>query len=707
MTRSNPYAELAQQTDKYANMATELHMGRKGITELWDFENFTNLHTLWLNNNQLQSLEGLEANVRLLNLHCHGNRISRISDTLQHLKFLVSLTLNQNSLTDIEEVISELRHLRNLQYLDLFDNPITQEDNYRLRMIGELPWVQVLDKHKVTDDERKQAKKVLKKFMKSKNILNKKSKAETFDSTGGDAKEEPPDVAPYVLDKLKRIVTMHRVFLEKSLMDFDPQKRGIVESEIFSKVCNQYGLFQELSEEDVTVILNRYASRHQDSTRRTDKRSLVHSASSGALYKTYIQYPEFCKLIQPDRLRTMRFDKWKMEPVAELSRGAADLDRFVKTIVKKREDQAELDKKRSLMSSQTNTFNMSIGATGTAGSAMGTSGTRSSTAPGITTTLGDTALVNLKGTPEGPQGIDSWLSATIRSFVKSLVKEGGISVSSNASTVSSIPGNDAISKILSEMQLHGKIPSVNAKVVRSNIDSLCDQEGKIGINVLCEVIGCAPIVHVKKNPESVPTRKPSNAKPVPKIKWVDMSPEEQQRVEREKFSESASYMDALLRTGKGADTKELFEGTIKAATVGTRLMSTRELNPKSPPVYTPAQLIAAAPDKRADIVILPRLNKNKTSSAPEPPVENEASDFEATWRRQFMSLGLKKHELEFAIDRKKRSQGSKGVGVSSLSRSAANAFYGLRPVSQGEFTTSKHKSNWNTSTGTFLLQKTG
>ena len=171
--RSDPYGELPERKDKYAAMCTDLHMGRKNITELVGFENFVSLHTLWLNNNHLRSLEGLECNIRILNLHCHGNKITHLAGTLKTLKFLVNLTLNENDLSDMEDVVNELRNLKNIQYLDLFDNPITQEDNYRYRIIAELPWVITLDKHEVTDVERKHAKKVMKKIIQSRNILNR------------------------------------------------------------------------------------------------------------------------------------------------------------------------------------------------------------------------------------------------------------------------------------------------------------------------------------------------------------------------------------------------------------------------------------------------------------------------------------------------------------------------------------------------------
>jgi len=64
----------------------------------------------------------------------------------QLFKFLNTLTLNGNLLGDIEDVIDELKKLKYLKTLSLFSNPIAQEDNYRLRIIAEIPWVETLDR---------------------------------------------------------------------------------------------------------------------------------------------------------------------------------------------------------------------------------------------------------------------------------------------------------------------------------------------------------------------------------------------------------------------------------------------------------------------------------------------------------------------------------------------------------------------------------
>ena len=47
--------------------------------------------------------------------------------------------------------------LHTLEYLELQENPCAEEPNYRLRIIAECPSIHVLDRHIVTDEERKQS----------------------------------------------------------------------------------------------------------------------------------------------------------------------------------------------------------------------------------------------------------------------------------------------------------------------------------------------------------------------------------------------------------------------------------------------------------------------------------------------------------------------------------------------------------------------
>ena len=137
---SDPYSLLEYRTAKHASLATELHLGGKRIKRLANFETFITLDTLWVNNNQLTSLTGLEENFRLRHLYAHCNKINTVEGTLRSFRFLITLSLSENNLIDSHEVITELKSLKYLHTLNLYGNAVAQEDNYRLKILSEMPW---------------------------------------------------------------------------------------------------------------------------------------------------------------------------------------------------------------------------------------------------------------------------------------------------------------------------------------------------------------------------------------------------------------------------------------------------------------------------------------------------------------------------------------------------------------------------------------
>lgn len=117
-----------------------------GITHLRGFEKFISLKTLWLNGNKLQSINGLDENVQLNSLHLHCNRIKRLEkNCFTQFKLLSRLTLNDNLLDDFDGTLLELKCMRNLMSLDLHNNPVVDEDNYRLRVLAAVPSLKIFD----------------------------------------------------------------------------------------------------------------------------------------------------------------------------------------------------------------------------------------------------------------------------------------------------------------------------------------------------------------------------------------------------------------------------------------------------------------------------------------------------------------------------------------------------------------------------------
>ena len=74
-------------SDKLAGLKNELHLAGRNITRLVDFEAFTSLDCLWLNDNQLTSLRGLENNFRIKCLYVHNNKLKRIKGSLEVILF--------------------------------------------------------------------------------------------------------------------------------------------------------------------------------------------------------------------------------------------------------------------------------------------------------------------------------------------------------------------------------------------------------------------------------------------------------------------------------------------------------------------------------------------------------------------------------------------------------------------------------------------
>lgn len=61
----NPWDVIPIKNVKQAKNTTEIHLGDRKITKLVKFEDFPNLEVLWLNQNKLQTFEGLQKNFRI------------------------------------------------------------------------------------------------------------------------------------------------------------------------------------------------------------------------------------------------------------------------------------------------------------------------------------------------------------------------------------------------------------------------------------------------------------------------------------------------------------------------------------------------------------------------------------------------------------------------------------------------------------------
>ena len=91
-------------------------------------------------------------------LHAHNNQLSTLKDSsVSRLVFLDELMLFNNHLEDLHATLKTLSRLRHLKHLDMFGNPLSEEKDYRLHVIKQLPHLEVLDRHVITEQERAQS----------------------------------------------------------------------------------------------------------------------------------------------------------------------------------------------------------------------------------------------------------------------------------------------------------------------------------------------------------------------------------------------------------------------------------------------------------------------------------------------------------------------------------------------------------------------
>eukprot|EP00659_Diplonema_papillatum_P006774 gene6774-10385_t len=162
--------QLLEITPESARSVTELYLGDRGLTKVHpNVMRFSNLETLWLNDNKLTEVRGLfppKSAVtkdpslglrRLKQLYLSGNEISTLSGDFENLKYLETLHLANNSLRNMEAACHKLAQLKYLKQLDLFGNPLAEEAAYRLYFVFHLPSLVIFDRREITLPERQKA----------------------------------------------------------------------------------------------------------------------------------------------------------------------------------------------------------------------------------------------------------------------------------------------------------------------------------------------------------------------------------------------------------------------------------------------------------------------------------------------------------------------------------------------------------------------
>ena len=659
---ANPLAEMISNKD--VALCSELHIANRGITLLSNFERFTNLSILWLNDNKLRSLDGLLSNFRIRKLYAHCNQLKTLGNSLEQFLSLNILTLNDNCLEDVNEVLHALKPMKTLFSLDLFNNPIAQEDNYRVRMIVELPSLEVLDKRPISDEERDAAVTFHKKLAEAigSGAMKKTGTFMTDDEIASE--KDRQRILKGALARMRYHIAQFRIQLELSFLNYDPRKLGMIKEDLFWEILYDFGLEQLVDEVEREAILSEYKR-----ARKIEALSATHT-----IRKTMILYQKFCSDVLPKELRFVK-DAWKLEANCDLSTTTKDLMTYVSTCRKKREKEEYLLKQRTLLASRntttTQTFNTS------------------------------SDIVNKC---QVQHNLDPWLSAELSKAIHEQLKDSKAGTRAHVDTV------------LAVMRQHGRVPVLPPGVHVFNVlysyytSVIGGQQapslkgGNTGVpHILIHYCLGSSASSAYSNKQLIfgPLKASSTGEAVsafvssiPIIEWRKLNIEELSKLENRVFGDADDSFDQLMRAGTtsnaatgaaattgtgggGKDkgkTKEvdapatdvlgLTMSAVKMSTIGTRLTNQKVFPKPKKTYFTPMEMSKSAP-KRSDILIIPNLVTTGNKLLKVKAGVSQSFDAESTndlvdhmtmsWSYHLSKLGLKDDVLAIALDRKTRS----------------------------------------------------
>lgn len=153
----DPYNCLSKKSAKYASECVEVYLANSGGTSLSEhFRIFMNLEVCWFNGNKLSRIENLENCFRIKQMYLQNNRLVSLN-FLRNFKFINTLLASNNQIRNLEKQLELLTRLSFLKKCDLFENPVAEEPDYRLRLIYHVPQVELLDRQGVTLAQRERA----------------------------------------------------------------------------------------------------------------------------------------------------------------------------------------------------------------------------------------------------------------------------------------------------------------------------------------------------------------------------------------------------------------------------------------------------------------------------------------------------------------------------------------------------------------------
>ncbi|XP_067658479.1 leucine-rich repeat-containing protein 23-like isoform X2 [Haliotis asinina] len=118
-----------------------------------------NLKNLFLAANVIRRLEGMSRLCGLTTLHLRDNQIDNLEGFAEEQALLQYVNLRGNNVSNIKEC-NKLKVLPKLRALALGENPIAEEDDYRLEVLIALRSLERLDKDEYTEEERSEAEEI-------------------------------------------------------------------------------------------------------------------------------------------------------------------------------------------------------------------------------------------------------------------------------------------------------------------------------------------------------------------------------------------------------------------------------------------------------------------------------------------------------------------------------------------------------------------
>lgn len=125
---------------------------------------------LFLAENRIETLEGLEVLVNLRTLHLRSNKLANLDGFHERCRALSYVNLRDNEITRISE-LRKLSYLPNLETLVILGNPLLEEkeeeeeekagEHRRICVLAMLPKLKRIDKDPVSDRERDEAAELL------------------------------------------------------------------------------------------------------------------------------------------------------------------------------------------------------------------------------------------------------------------------------------------------------------------------------------------------------------------------------------------------------------------------------------------------------------------------------------------------------------------------------------------------------------------